>query len=82
MQLVELALFTDDVPAMTAFYARLFGTPPEQRSGGGHCSSLARSMCWFTPGTNLRRISCRRRIMLRSASGTSMPRYNAWKPPA
>ncbi len=34
MQLGELALFTDDVPAMTAFYARLFGSPPEQRSAG------------------------------------------------
>lgn len=28
-QLVELALFTEDVPALTAFYAKLLGSEPD-----------------------------------------------------
>jgi predicted enzyme related to lactoylglutathione lyase len=34
-ELVEIALFTDDVEAVKAFYGRLFGTAPEVEWPGG-----------------------------------------------
>lgn len=33
--IVEVALFTDDVPALRAFYERLLGGPPETEWPGG-----------------------------------------------
>jgi catechol 2,3-dioxygenase-like lactoylglutathione lyase family enzyme len=34
MQLKEIAYFTEDVPAMTDFYQRLFGAEPVAQSQG------------------------------------------------
>lgn len=34
MQLVEIALFSDDVPALAQFYERLLGSPPAHRGEG------------------------------------------------
>ena len=40
-RIAEVALFTDDVPGLTAFYERLLGQPPDSRSDSHATFELA-----------------------------------------